>query len=923
MMAPLSTLRLQFHGGFTLDDAVQWVDYFADLGVTHIYSSPLLASRSGSIHGYDGIDPTRLDPELGGEEALARLVKALRERGMGIILDIVPNHVAVGGSENLWWQDVLMWGRQSRYASFFDIDWESRDPLLAGKVLVPFLGDQYGAVLASGDLVLRFDAEFGGFHVDYFEHRFPIDPRHYGDILEHSGNPDFRNAAPLFAALADSRNLKGDAREARRALRHAYGSDQGQAEMDRLLGLYDGGDEQGCERLHELLERQHYRLAWWRTASDDINWRRFFDITELAGLRVELDEVFNETHAEVFRLVEKGWIDGVRVDHVDGLVDPRGYCRKLREKLDGLAGRRPPGAPARVALYVEKILAAGESLHPDWAVDGTTGYEFMNDVSALQHEPQDAPLMRALWREMSGRSDDFHLEERRARTEILDTALSSEFHACGRALLAVARSDLSTRDITLGAIKRTLAALIRHFTVYRTYADINGRPVQDEPFFARAALGARHELNPPEVRVLDLLERWLGGQAPRELEDPEARELRLQAITRFQQLTAPVAAKAVEDTAGYRSAVLISRNDVGFDPEAFSHPPRAFHSACEVRAEQFPGSLLATATHDHKRGEDVRARLAALSERGDGFADDVRRWNTATAPLRQTLRSGLAPSPADELILYQTVLGCWPLELECGSGPAMDEFRDRLIQWQEKALREAKLRSHWLWPDLEYEAACRDFLVGLLESPDLCADIAAAARALDLPGVINGLVQVTLRNTVPGLPDLYQGTEFWDLSLVDPDNRRPVDFQARRDALAAAPEPPETLGSWRNGHVKQALLTRLLKLRKDHPDLFRQGSYEPVHLAGNHARHVLAFMRRWQDQTVLVAVPRLPTTLLGSASKPLIESTAWEDTRLELPGGAPGNWRGILNGKQVQVDGGEVSVADLLEDFPTGVYVGD
>lgn len=919
MTTILSTIRLQFHGGFTLDDGAEWIDYFAKLGVSHVYASPLLASRSGSIHGYDGIDPTRLDPELGGEEALERLVNKLRERGMGLILDIVPNHVAVGGSENLWWQDVLMWGQDSRYASFFDIDWHSPDPLLTGKVLVPFLGDQYGEALRSGDLVLRFDPEYASFHVDYHEHRFPIDPRHYGEILEHAESADLQNAAALFLSLADTENLKADAKDARRGMRLAADSEQGRASMDKLLTLYDGTSEAGAIRLHRLLERQHYRLAWWRTASDDINWRRFFDITELAGLRVELPEVFEETHAEIFRLVEKGWIDGVRVDHIDGLVDPRGYCRKLRERLDQIAQRCPNNMPRRVALYVEKILAAKESLHQDWQVDGTTGYEFMNEVSSLQHEPEEAESLRTLWRKMTGRRDDFSLEEQRARAEILNTALASEYDACGRALLAVARKDLATRDFSLGAIKRTLGALIKHFSVYRTYADGSGRPALDEPWFAQAATGAKQEINPPEVRVLDYLDRWLGGEAPDSCDDTEQKALRLRAITRFQQLTAPVAAKAVEDTAGYRSAALISRNDVGFDPDAFSHSPRFFHEACRTRAAQFPCSIVTTATHDHKRGEDVRARLAALSENGDRFAENVQRWGRMADPLRQNLKSGPAPSPGDELILYQTLVGAWPLDLECNDGEALGEFRERIAQWQQKALREAKLRSHWLWPDEEYEEACRSFLEGLLDGNELCQDIAGAARELNLPGALNSLVQVTLRITVPGVPDLYQGTEFWDLSLVDPDNRRPVDFPARQTALAEALEPVRVLQAWRDGRVKQALINTLLKLRKALPEVFLEGSYEPVSVAGSQARHVVAFVRSSGKDAVLVVVPRLPVALLGDESVPLIPPSKWEDTRLQGDY-LQGEWRDVVGQRIVHVGNGGVPVAELLAEFPVGVY---
>ncbi|MAL99234.1 MAG: malto-oligosyltrehalose synthase [Alteromonadaceae bacterium] len=912
----VSTIRLQFHADFTLDDAAQLVDYFSSLGVTHIYASPLLASRAGSAHGYDGIDPTRLDPELGDEAALERLVKRLREKDMGLVMDIVPNHVAVGGSENQWWQDVLRWGRQSRYADFFDIDWESPDPLLTGKVLVPFLGQPYGESLISGDLKLGWDS---GFHVDYHEHRFPIDPRTYGLILAEMGGDDLEPIRRQCAAAESAEDLV----QTHEALGKVLDTRQGREQLDQVVACFDGRSDDGSERLHRLLEEQNYRLAWWRTASDDINWRRFFDVTELGGLRIELPHVFEEVHSEIFRLVELGWVDGLRVDHVDGLVDPRGYCRKLRSRLDELAERRPDNVPRRVALFVEKILAADEPLHQDWQVDGTTGYEFMNDVSALQHDPSHVGLLRDLWRETSGRSDDFHLEERRARIEILRTTLASEFSACARALLAVARQDLSTRDFTLGAVKRTLAALIRHFRVYRTYADQNGRPPEDESFFQQAMAGAKQELNDPDHIILTNLERWLGGEAPSAIEDATERALRLKAIARFQQLTSPVAAKAVEDTAGYRSAVLISRNDVGFEPDRLSYSPLDFHQACGDRARYFPRSMVTTATHDHKRGEDVRARLAALSEQAGRFASDVRRWQRDAEPLRQKLSGGLAPAPADELILYQILLGSWPLELDDSDDAGITHYRDRLLQWHEKALREAKLHSHWLWPDAGYERACSEFLTGLFETAALRRDIANAARSLDVAGAVNGLAQTTLRITVPGIPDLYQGTEFWDLSLVDPDNRRPVDYALRAETLRQNPVPTEALEAWRNGQVKQALIARLLHLRRDCPELFLQGSYEPVDVVGSRARHVVAFIRRRQREAVLVVVPRLPSTLLEGAELPVIAQAQWGDTRLQLPEGflaaTSDDWQNLLSDEELRITEDAVPVAKLLAEFPVGV----
>jgi len=917
-----ATVRLQFHAGFTLDDAMQRVDYFADLGVSHVYASPLLASRTGSTHGYDGIDPTRIDPELGGEAALERLVARLRSRGMGLILDIVPNHVAVGGSENPWWQEVLAWGRASPYADFFDIDWQSPDPLLRGRLLVPFLGAPYDEVLTSGLLTLDYVPEAASFTLDYHEHRFPIDPRRYGDILRHAAHQALHQLAAAFDGLQTRLDAYAAVGELRRQLRHALEDESARAALARALERFDGNREAGAGRLHALIERQNYRLAWWRTASDEINWRRFFDITELGGLRVELPEVFEATHSLILQLVEAGWVDGLRVDHVDGLADPRGYCLRLRERLDALQASRPAEVPARVALYVEKILAEGERLHSDWGVEGTTGYEFMNEISGVQHDPAGAVPLHRLWREVSGRADDFLAEVRRARGEMLDTALASEFEACGLALHKVARARRETRDVTLGAIKRALKALVVHFPVYRSYADENGRPAQDAPFFRQAMAGARDDLNPPDAAVLDRLERWLGGEAPGDCQDDEERGLRLRAITRFQQLTSPVAAKAVEDTAGYRSAVLISRNDVGFDPQSFCIPLPEFHTASAFRQRHFPHSLVTTATHDHKRGEDVRARLAALSEKGGLFAERVRQWRAQAGSLRRSVASGEAPSPGDELILYQLLLGAWSPSLDSDDEDAMREFTERLAQWQQKALREAKLRSHWLWPDEAYEQASRAFLEEALLGDPACREaLAAAARELDLPGAINGLAQATLRMTVPGVPDLYQGTEYWDFSLVDPDNRRPVDYAARRASLGRGEAPAEALGHWRDGHVKQALVQRLLRLRSQYPALFAEGDYRPLQVVGDREAHVLGFMRQHDEQAVLVVVPRLPAKLLKAAMLPHIPAENWGDSQLQVTPAMPGEWRDVLSNASLRLGEGTLPIGELLREFPVAVLV--
>ena len=696
---PRATLRLQFHQGFTLDHALPLVPYFAGLGLSHLYASPLLCARAGSMHGYDVVDPTRVNPELGGEAALVRLVDALRQHGMGLILDIVSNHMAVGGNDNPWWLDLLQWGRLSPYGEFFDIQWHSPDPLMEGQLLLPFLGSDYGQALQEGSLQLQLDDDRCGFHVRHYEHCFPICPADFGELLRLAGPSD---AAQALKPLADSfaaLRFSGDAHAQAQPLQQALGQLLQQPALHQAVTAhlqgYDSRHDEGFQRLHHLLEQQSYRLASWRTAADDINWRRFFDVNELGGLRVERPAVFEATHGKIFELIQRGLVDGLRIDHIDGLADPRSYCRKLRRRIDRLR----PGQ--HLPIYVEKILGAGETLHRDWGVDGSTGYEFMNQLSLLQQAPAGQPVLAELWSRHSQRPAAFAEEALLARQQILNGSLASDFESVAQALLQVARLDLMSRDLTLGAIRRALQELIVHFPVYRTYISACGRGQQDQQLFQQALDGARQSLGEADRPVLDCLERWLGGQGWRQQPPGRGRKLLRHACVRFQQLTSPAAAKAVEDTAFYRSAVLLSRNDVGFNSEQFSAPIAAFHTACQQRLASFPDNLLTSATHDHKRGEDSRARLAVLSERAPWYAAQVEHWRTLAAPLRQQAD---APSAGDELILYQTLLGSWPLELAAEDQAALQGYGQRIWQWQLKALREAKLQSSWAAPNAEYEA---------------------------------------------------------------------------------------------------------------------------------------------------------------------------------------------------------------------------
>jgi (1->4)-alpha-D-glucan 1-alpha-D-glucosylmutase len=917
-MKPLcATQRLQFHKDFTLDHATELVDYFAALGITHLYASPVLVARAGSMHGYDVVDPTRINPELGGEPALRRLVAALRQRGMGLILDIVSNHMAVGGDSNPWWLDVLEWGQRSPYATFFDIEWHSPDPMLEGQLLLPFLGADYGEALKSGLIPLHFDAETGHFYAQHYEHRFPINPQNYAELLGSTDHSQLREMASRFASLRGASDAWHQAQDLRNELVECAKSPDVSSAIQAMLQRYDGTNEEGFGRLHSLLERQKYRLASWRTAADDINWRRFFDINELGGLRVERPEVFEATHAKIFELVEEGLIDGLRIDHVDGLADPRGYCRRLRRRVDSLLAKRPADAHVEhFPIYVEKILGEGEHLHGDWGVDGTTGYEFMNQVSLLQHDPAGEAPMKALWSSITGRTEDFLEEVREARRLVLTNSLAGDFETVSQALLQVARSDVMTRDVTLGSIRRALLELIVHFQVYRTYVTACGRPAADEPSFQQAMEGARHNLPEGEWPLLEHMERWLGGTSIRSLPRAE-RAVRRYACVRFQQLTSPAAAKAVEDTACYRSAVALARNDVGFDPQQFAGSAAHFHEQNKERADRFPWNILTTATHDHKRGEDTRARLAVLSERAEWFGEQVKHWMTLAEPLRDNQPDRVVPSPGDELLIYQALIGCWSIDgLE-----DREAFKSRVLQWQEKAMREAKLFSTWSNPDESYERSARAFVTGLLDSNELVAAIDRAVQELAPAGALNALVQTTLRMTVPGIPDLYQGTEYWDFSLVDPDNRRPVDYSARRASLDADVDLASLLSDWRNGHVKQRLIHEILQLRLKHAPLFQDGDYVPLKVEGTHADRILAFARTSADDCAVVIVPRLASGLLDrDRGTPLVDPAQWSDTHVVLPEAyKSGQFVGLFSSDAVTQHQGQFSLREVLGAFPVNI----
>jgi len=850
-MTPRATMRLQFHKDFTFADAERLVPYFTRLGISHVYASPITTARPGSMHGYDVIDPTRVNSELGGEEGLRRLVTALHTAGLGLIVDIVPNHMAVG-HHNAWWFDVLKHGQASHYASYFDIDWDVEDESLRGKILLPVLGKPLREVLDAGEIIL--DREPQGIVARYFDQRYPI---------------------------------------------------AGSGEVERWLPSFDPRTRRTRERLGDLLSRQHYRLACWHVANDTINWRRFFDINALAGLRMEHPSAFEDVHALIFRLYAEGLIDGVRVDHIDGLADPAGYCAALRRRLDTLTEQRPSSASRdRAYLVVEKILLRGEALPGSWACDGTSGYDFMNEVSAVQHDARAESRLGALWESISGRSADFPIEEQAARREIIARSFSGQLEACAATFHRLARAEAA--ELGRPSLRRALVELLAHFPVYRTYAVPGERPISDQPFIARAVAGAKTTAFSTDRAVIDLLSSWL----TRENADPALAAIQNRATTQFQQLSAPVAAKAVEDTAFYRYGRLLSRNDVGFDVTRFGDGAADFHAGIQRRRGAFPHAMLATATHDHKRGEDVRARLAVLSEYADEWADRVPRWIEQCRPLRQEVDGALLPSASDIAMLLQMLVGAWPFDLHDDEGRRA--FGERLAQWQEKALREAKLATDWSIPNQTYEAAARRLVMSLVANdaiPQLLSDIVAFVQRIAPAGAVNGLAQTLLKHTVPGVPDIYQGTELWDLSLVDPDNRRPVDFQGRLAGLGTSPS--EEAKTWRSGLIKQALIVRTLALRRSRPDLFAQGSYQPLAVTGRFADRIVAFARRLGSDVAITVVPRAASRLLAPGDIAFARA-AWEDTSVVLIGGQA--FISVLDGRTSEP--GPVNVERLLDRLP-------
>lgn len=943
-MTPRATYRLQLHRGFGFRDAARIVPYLARLGVSHLYLSPILKARPGSLHGYDVVDHAAINPELGSDADFASLAATAGEHHLGILLDIVPNHMGVMSADNPWWLDVLENGPAAEHADHFDIDWDAQRPQMRGRLLVPVLGEPYGRALEAAQMQVGFAAATGSFSLHYYEHRLPLDPATYPAIFDPpeahppdtEDEQDFASLLGAFGSLPTTsetgetlRATRYRDKEAtkRRLARLCERSPVVRERIDAALRAINGDARHAGSfgALHRLLEAQPYRLASWRVAGDEINYRRFFDVNSLAALRVERPEVFADTHHRIREWLDAGFVQGLRIDHPDGLYDPREYF----ERLQALRAPREPAEPLYVV--VEKILASYEKLRDDWAVSGTTGYEFGALVTAwLTDGAGETPLdsAYAFYLDREPVYDDI---VHASRVHMMSTSLAAEIAVLAAQLDRLAQRHRHTRDFTASSLRNALVEVIACFPVYRTYITRAGLVDEDRAVIERAINMARARSRVTDSSVYDFVARMLLLELPASGEI--GRDAAIEFCAKFQQVTAPVAAKGVEDTAFYRYNRLVSGNEVGSEPRRFSASTLALHEAAADRAARWPQGLLATSTHDSKRSEDVRARIGVLSEMPQRWRAHLRRWLRLNRSRRLSLPAGDAPSRNDEYLFYQTMLGIWPAP---GTTDAADaaQLERRLAEYLLKASREAKLRTSWVNPDAEYEAALARFVASCCDvtrTNAFLADMLALLEPVAYFGVFNSLSQTVLKLTTPGVPDLYQGTELPTDSLVDPDNRRPVDYARRAlllDTVLGELARATDRGAWlrglldspHDGRLKLLVTARLLQLRQEQPALFAASEYQPLCVSGAQAEHLCAFGRILQEQALIVIVPRWCARLAGGALEPPL-GALWGDTAIELPElrGVP---RDVITGDTPPIAAGSgLRAADALTTLPFAVLL--
>jgi (1->4)-alpha-D-glucan 1-alpha-D-glucosylmutase len=1016
---PMATYRLQLHRDFRFTDAQTLVPYFRRLGITDLYASPFLKARAGSLHGYDVVDHTAINPEIGSAEDLAALAKELAHDGMGLIADVVPNHMGIDDEANRWWWDVLENGPSSPYAKFFDIDWAPPKEDLANKVLLPILGDQYGKVLENGEIQLLFDA--GAFVITYYERRFPVGPRSSIAILEpacerirtqlDADNPHLVELESIITSLSvlpprtesDPERVRVRLREKEVAKRRlaslTEASEAVRQAIAQTVTAINGqrGDPHSFDQLEALLAHQAYRLSYWRVATDEINYRRFFDINHLAAIRVEEPEVFEAVHGVVLRLLGSGQVTGLRIDHPDGLFDPVQYfldlqaaCRRVLPHSPSTAVELSEGTTERACyVVVEKILVRDERLRPDWAVHGTTGYEFLNLLNGLFVDPAAERHFHELYARITGQPFRFGDIAYQSKKLILDATMSAELHVLARRLDRISEQHRWSRDFTLFSLQQALAEVIACFPVYRTYLRGVKNMVGDEDHhYILSALRTAKRRNPAvSESVFDFVASVMLLQDPEGISGAERAERR-DFVMRLQQITGPVMAKGIEDTAFYRVYPLASLNEVGGNPERFGVAIETFHRQNAERLANWPHALLTTSTHDTKRSEDVRCRLNVLSEMPRDWERALQRWQAMNRDKKAEVEGAAVPDANEEYLLYQTLVGAWPLQPM--DEDAHQDFVGRIERYMEKALKEAKHHTSWINPNEAYDQAVKQFVREILRphaDNRFLTDLLRFQTGVAQAGMWNSLAQTLLKITSPGVPDFYQGTELWDFSLVDPDNRRPVDFAKRvmlleelqrlesNDLVSLA---HELVSQPQDGRIKLYILYKALNFRRAHPNLFAQGTYLPLTASGARREHVVTFARRFENEWALVAVPHLVTKLSPSATpltrvgflvtswraqrsnlmqaalrllrgsarhhdegsspsqkdlpqeeaKPPVGNRIWKDSLLHLPDGAPDVWQNVLTGERLLASEGDTAERGLFahqvfQRLPVALLVGD
>ena len=938
---PGCTYRLQFNRWFTFSQAREIMPYLHALGVTDVYASPYSQASAESLHGYDITDHNKLNAAIGSRADYDSWIEELHAHSMGQVLDFVPNHVGIAESLNAWWMDVLENGPSSRYAPYFDIDWHPLKFDLRDKVLLPILSDQYGRVLERGELQLRF--EEGTFYLLYGERRLPIAPGTYRYVLqialenlaEHKEEDFYAELQSILTALeylpkrteTDPKRIAERIREKevikRRLERRCAEAPQVQRAIEKALAQINGkpGDPRSFDALDELLNAQSYRLAFWRVAAEEINYRRFFDVNDLAAIRVELPKVFDAVHRLALDLVSAGAVTGLRIDHPDGLYLPREYFEKLQQRCAKALGIGLPQDGRAIYMLAEKILTASEALRKDWLMHGTTGYDFANQVTQLLVDSSAETEITKTFHRFIGHSMPFGHLLYAKKLQVMKLALANDVDVLSNMLDRLSEQNRWYRDFTLESLSRAVRETIACFPVYRTYLT-PGQPVseEDRQIVERAITAAKRRNPAMEESIFNFLRDVLLFRFPPNLDDA-GRTAHTHFVLKFQQTTGPVMAKGLEDTVFYIYNRLAALNEVGGEPQQFGLTAEAFHERNIDRQRNWPATLLATSTHDTKRSEDVRARMVAISEIPELWRRSLQRWRVANHRWKRTINDVEAPDANEEYLLYQTLLGTWPIEANGEPQPAATpEYIERIQRYMAKALHEAKINTSWIQPNEEWDAAMRDFVANILDSSPrnkFLPIFLPVAQEIARLGAINSLTQTLLKLTSPGVPDVYQGNEIWDYSLVDPDNRRRVDYNRRREMLEtlSTATPHELIQTWPDGRIKMFLTQRVLRFHREHADLFQHGEYLPLRASGTFAECCVSFTRQLADKWIVVIVPRLSSRV---GFPPIGE--AWKDTAIELPEALPvAQAHDLFTCRPVPLQDRQVKLADALSIVPFAV----